>query len=275
MNDTQKNDIISAEDLEKALDASMNNEPKNEPTSDDNAATAQVEKTGEEVVASTPQEPAKFEVNDALLERAIKAGLTASAAKSFSSAESAEEILKALESKAAPTGTTEVKGDDSPSDDLLKEIEAHADDYDPELVKALRGFSAQNKELLKKVGELTSAKATEQAQSFFDKQVGELGEGVAKHLDAASKSKLMAKYEALKSAYGDTPEAQTEAFKDAAKLAIGDILAKAETESKTAKVDARKNLRLAQPGGITGKPSKAVSADDEVASLIAQKYNLK
>ena len=233
-------------------------------------------KTGEEEPTPNPEEaPKPFVADDALTERAIRAGLSLKDVKAFASAEFAESILSRLEakSKSEEAKVEEPEGDDSPTkafDDMLAKMKEDGE-YNEDFIKMFEGMSNLLKAQAKELASLRSDGKSAAAKSFFDTQVSSLGEGVAKHLDAASKSKLEAKFKVLKSAYESAKVKMTdeEVFKEAAKLAIGDILEKAAAEGKTAKVQERRNLTIARPGGEQGHNGKtaAQSLDDIVAAV--------
>lgn len=242
-----------------------------------------------EVVEDTPtkEEPkkpedkkpaAKFVPDDALIERAIKAGLSMKEAKEFSSAEFADAMLSRLEAASKPKEVKEVKkseGDDSPTkefDEMLAKMESD-EEYNEDFIKMFKGMSSLLKSQAEEIKTLKSSGKTASEKSFLDTQISALGENVAKHLDAASKSKLEAKFKVLKKVYSEeNPKmADEEIFKEAAKLAIGDILDKVNAESKAAKAAERKTLTLARPGGEQGlKTAKAKSIDDIVAEIAAE-----
>ena len=221
-----------------------------------------------------------FAADDALIERAVKAGLLIEDAKSFKSAEQADRILSKLEAASAtPPKNEEANGKQKSEDagfpvedfeDAIKTMEEDGD-YDPEILKMFKGMSAVLKQQSETIASLKKAGATAEATSFFDQQVNSLGEGVAKHLDAASRSKLESKFRMLERAYeGDKSMTREGIFKEAATLAIGDLLAKADAESKAAKLNERRNLALARPGGERGNNGKMeqLSTEEAVAATI-------
>lgn len=221
-----------------------------------------------------------FAADDELIERAVKAGLSIEDAKAFKSAEQADRILSKLEAASAtPPRKEEANGKQESEDagfpvkdfeDAIKNMEEDGD-YDPGILKMFKGMSAVLKQQSETIASLKKAGATAEATSFFDQQVNSLGEGVAKHLDAASRSKLESKFRMLERAYeGDKSMTREGIFKEAATLAIGDLLAKADAESKAAKLNERRNLALARPGGERGNNGKMeqLSTEEAVAATI-------
>lgn len=226
--------------------------------------------------AETAPEPKaeKFKADNELTERAIRAGLTLEDVKSFSSKEQADRMLALLEAKSEvkpkdeeANGEANGDGEGFPAikefEETLKAMEDDGD-YAPEFLKMFKGMTAMLKQQLETIASLKKAGATAEAASFFDEQVNGLGADVAKHLDAASRSKLEAKFKMLERAYADDSSMKREdIFREAATLAIGDILAKAESEGKAAKLKERRNLALARPGGEQGNNGKPVQLTTE------------
>ena len=258
------------EEVETAV-ATTEEEPKNDPTP-----------KGEEPEAATTP----FVPDDALTERAIRAGLSMKDVKGFSSAEFAESILSRLEAASKPNGEKEEPtGEESPAvkfDAVLEKMKEDVDEdgnpnYDPKFIEMFEGMAALLKSQREEIASLKKAGSSASERTFFEQQLGTLGEGVAKHLDAASKSKLEAKFRTLTKAYESAkvdmkPE---DVFQEAAKLAIGDILGKTDAERKAAEAEKRRKMAIARPGGEQGqrKGGKAQSIDELVAEIAAELNN--
>ena len=149
--------------------------------------------------------------------------------------------------------------------------------YDPKFIEMFEGMAALLKSQREEIASLKKAGSSASERTFFEQQLGTLGEGVAKHLDAASKSKLEAKFRTLTKAYESAkvdmkPE---DVFQEAAKLAIGDILGKTDAERKAAEAEKRRKMAIARPGGEQGqrKGGKAQSIDELVAEIAAELNN--
>lgn len=261
-------------DMEEAIEkVSAELEQKKEPI--ETVEETPVEKTQKE--PKDEESPSAFVPDDALIERAIKAGLSMKDAKGFTSAEFAEAILSRLEEASKPKEAKEEKkteDDDSPIkdfDEMLAKMESDGE-YNEDFVKMFKGMTSLLKKQNEEIKSLRAGNKSASEQSFFEKQISTLGDGVVKHLDAAHKSKLESKFKVLKKAYSDDPKmTDEEIFKDAAKLAIGDILEKAAAEGKTAKAEERRKLTIARPGGEQGlKGGKAKSIDEIVAEVAAE-----
>ena len=217
--------------------------------------------------ATPPADTEAFVADDALIKRGVLAGLDVADVKAFKSAEQAERILAALEAKAQPT--TESKTASKPADDgfpadeidnAVKEItEAKDEDgnpeYDPKIVKLVTAMGSLLKAQGEQINALKKAGSSAEAQTSFDKAFGGLDKEVKSHVDAATKSKLKAKFDFLKSAHESAKDKATDAevFEEASKIVLGDLIAKAGAESRTAAAVQRSQMALARPGGESGQ----------------------
>ena len=225
-------DIISAE-VAKAV----NELPIEVTDGADKAPEETAQKPPKETKPPKPEktdEDKPFEVGDAEIERAVKAGMTIADARSFKDKGAFERICSILEAKGATQppdgGEKEISKDSGKKDD---EDEAGSpfdfdvpeltedEEYDPKVVK-LSAVVRQMGDALKKLGKENSS---------------------------------------LRERIGKSEEAEREAAKEA---------------EKAKKLEDRKNLRIAQPGGVRGQ-RKEKSEDDilaEVASDISSKFNI-
>jgi hypothetical protein len=267
-------DNVSSRDKIKAEIAEildMEDEVK-EPT------TETVEEPKAEVVEETTAEettPSEetFTPDDALVERAIRAGLTLADAKAFTTKESAERVLAVLEEK---TTSTKGKKDDDSAEDPAGELslpeidEAALDDLDPSIAELIKSQNAALKALSAEVSTLKKAGTTAEAKGFFETQYGALDEKVRSHVDAVKKTQLKQKFDLLEKGYkaaGEKVDRET-IFKEAVSITLPDVMAKAAAEAKSAKVASRKGLVIAPPGGSSGKTTKVVGGG-EYADIIA------
>jgi hypothetical protein len=236
------------------------------------------ETSQEEVVEETaPEETTSSEEafipDDALVERAVRAGLTLADAKAFTTKEAAERVLAVLEEKS--TSTKGKKDDDSaeePAGELsLPEIdEAALDDLDPSIAELIKSQNAALKALSAEVSTLKKAGITAEAKGFFETQYGALDEKVRSHVDAVKKTQLKQKFDLLEKGYkaaGEKVDRET-IFKEAVSITLSDAMTKAAAEAKSAKVASRKGLVIAPPGGSSGKTTKVVGGG-EYADIIA------
>jgi hypothetical protein len=233
--------------------------------------------TEEAVEETKPEESVSseeaFTPDDALIERAIRAGLTLADAKAFTTKEAAERVLAVLEEKT--TSTKGKKDDDSaeePAGEMsLPEIdEAALDDLDPSIAELIKSQNAALKALSAEVSTLKKAGTTAEAKGFFETQYGALDEKVRSHVDAVKKTQLKQKFDLLEKGYkaaGEKVDRET-IFKEAVSITLSDAMAKAAAEAKSAKVASRKGLVIAPPGGSSGKTTKVVGGG-EYADIIA------
>lgn len=210
----------------------------------------------------------------ALFDRAIRAGISSRDVLAMRDRATVERMVEMAE-KANGISTEEKKtenGDDedgagAPADDLESVLGQMEEDggYDANLVKMLKGLVAENKKL-------RSARETADGQSFLDRQIGALDEGVRSHVDAARKSKLKAKFDLLEAGYKaqNAKVSREEVFREAASLALGDLIGRAEGERKASQLERRKALALARPGGESGqRGGQSAAEDDPFADFVA------
>lgn len=264
MSEEVKNDNILAE-MEKTIDSmSEENQEENQETAEVAAAEA-----GKEAEASSSE---AFTVDDALIERGVKAGLSIATVKGFTSAEMADQILTALESKSdpnpKPNGQEASDGEDTPAIDLSEFTEENG--YEASLVKILGSMKSVIEEQGKTIKALKSAGASADADSFFTAQFDGLESGVKSHVDAAKKSQLKAKFDFLEKAYkaSGAKISREDIFKEAKTLVLGDLVQRVAAENKEAQLKKRAGLRLAPAGGSSA--IKKVSQEDKEAEILQE-----
>ena len=99
-----------------------------------------------------------------------------------------------------------------------------------------------------------------------------LDEGVRSHIDAAHKSKLKAKFDLLEAGYKaqNANVSREEVFREAASLALGDLIGRADEERKATQLERRKAVALARPGGESGqRGGQSAAEDDPFADFVA------
>ena len=240
-------------------------EPENKTAEETVDAPGNVELADGDAPANEAYSP-----DDAMIERAVRAGLTLEDAKGFSSQESAERILSAIEAKSTTPGK-ESAGAEEPADDVeIPELSDEAlDDLDPSVADFIKGQTAVLKALKAEVSTLKKAGISAEAKGFFETQYGSLDEKVRGHVDAVAKAKLKQKFEMLEAGYKATgvKVERADVFKEAVSIALGDAVTRAASETKAAKIAARKGLVIAPAGGSSGH--KAPVGDGEYADIIA------
>lgn len=265
---TSSRDKIKAE-IAEILD--MEDEVK-EPAAE--AADTSIEEVVEETTTEeTSSSQETFTPDDALVERAIRAGLTLADTKAFTTKEAAERVLAVLEEKS--TSTKGAKGNNSTEDSTrelsLPELdESVLDDIDPSIAEFIKSQNAALKALSAEVSTLKKAGTSAEAKGFFETQYGALDEKVRSHVDAVKKTQLKQKFDLLEKGYkaaGEKVDRET-IFKEAVSITLSDAMTKAAAEAKSAKVASRKGLVIAPPGGSSGKTPKVVGGG-EYADIIA------
>jgi hypothetical protein len=258
--DKMRAEIAKILDGEKPVE-----EPENKTAEETVDAPGNVELSSGDAPANEAYSP-----DDAMIERAVRAGLTLEDAKGFSSQESAERILSAIEAKSTTPGK-ESAGAEEPADDVeIPELSDEAlDDLDPSVANFIKGQTAVLKALKAEVSTLKKAGISAEAKGFFETQYGSLDEKVRGHVDAVAKAKLKQKFEMLEAGYKATgvKVERADVFKEAVSIALGDAVTRAASETKAAKVAARKGLVIAPAGGSSGH--KAPVGDGEYADIIA------
>jgi len=224
-----------------------------------------------------------FEVGDAEIERAVRAGLTVADARSFKDKEAFERVCSALEKRSSEKPKEEAKpgdgdGDGEPADDDIPTL-PEDEDYDEKLVKVVNSLGNMVRDLRKENRELRKAGETANAQTFFDRQYEGLDEAVRTKAGADGRAKVQAKFKMLEAGYKATNAevSREDIFKEAAQLAIGDLLGENAAAQRAARIESRKSLKLAQPGGESKPGDSAKSGEEaerDVARLVAEKFGI-
>lgn len=269
-------------DIDAAIDASaagdQGEETANKPDDPETPAqSGEAETKGAEAEGGDGggEDSEPFAPDDALVERAVKAGLSLADARAFTSKDSMERILTALEATAPKTGeSNDAGGDDDFSaadDDPFADVDL--DEIDENIVKAMKAMSAQNAAMRKEIETLKMAGESAKAQDRFSQLVGTLDESVQKGMDAATRSHLKKQFDILSAGYKatNTEKKDADIFAEAAKLAIGDRMTESAERKKAEALAKRKNLALAKPGGEgAARRLSTISGDGgEYADIIA------
>ncbi len=282
MSEEAVNDTIQAEIGEaiKSMEAAEAIEPQVEP------GTTPEPTTEEQPKEDTPAASEAFVADDALIKRGVLAGLDVEDVKAFKSAEQAERILAKLEAAAEPKTETKANPEDDgagfPAEDFEKAVKEITDakdedgnpEYDPKIVKLLSAMSGLLKNQGEQIAALKKAGTTAEAQTSFDREFGGLDKEVRSHVDAATRSKLKAKFDFLKAAHESAKDKATdgEVFEEASKIVLGDLISKAGTEARAAAAAKRGSLALARPGGESGQngTQKPMTEEDIASALFEQ-----
>ena len=246
------------------------------PTAADDGAT-----NGEEGKETSPDTSSA--IDDALVERAVKAGLSIADARSFTSGEVLSRIVDSLEGKAKPDAQNKDGGDDPSTpnarqDDSALPPELSEDDgYDPGLVAAFNGMRNMLQKQNEIIASFSNERAAKERDSYFDSLVDTLDEPVRKGMDNSSRKRLRDQFDVLVSGYASLGMEKNiaDVFKEAAKIALGEDIAKAAADRKAKALEGRRNLAIARPGGEGGaRAAKGGEGGDdaELIALLNQKF---
>lgn len=213
-------------------------------------------------------------VTDTHVERAVKAGMAIADAKSFRDAKALERVCAALEKKVE--GAPAAKVDDPPPVKTEEaDLFAAIPDLDPELYdeKVVAGFKAM-KDLIRGqhavISELTKAGGKAKAETWFEGQISALGDAVA--AGGPEAAELQDKFDILTAGYkaaGKTVEPEA-IFKEAVRVVLGDVDAKASSDAKAASLGKRAGQHLSRPSGNRNVAGGDVLSD--VAELVDKKF---
>lgn len=222
-----------------------------------------------------------FTPDDAMIERAVRAGISISDAKAIPSKEMFERLCASLESKAAPVPKTDEgkgaeEGADDPADDDIPQLPTD-EDYDDKLVDAFNKMGTMLKEARKEIASLRKAGTSAQAADWFEGQFSGLDESLRRSVDDEAKARLKEKFNILESGYKSAKVKydRSDVFKEAVEIALGQLAAKVRTDGRSAALQKRSSLHLAPPGGEPGSRKVGKTEDDalrEVAALVSDKF---
>jgi len=223
-------------------------------------------------------------VPDALIERAVKAGMSISDAKSFQKADALERFCAMLEKRDG--GDADKKKDEGKeADDPLAAIpDLDPEKYDEAVVAGFKGM----KDIIRKQQEVINGlhgDGKSRDAAWFDSKVAALGEAFVEAVGNGDRSKLdpngpqakklaelESKVKVLSAGYkADGKDVSRETvFNEAVAIVLGDVQAKAEAALKSGELEKRKRQHIARPSGAGMKPTTNVY--DDVAAKLDQKY---
>ena len=201
-NETTTTEIADT-DLHKQIETALNEQDGQEETPDNPAQDNPPDNADEggksegAASAAEPEEPAKSAIDDALMERAVKAGISLADARSFASPEALERICTALEAKGATTGADDPAGDDKGGEPAERSASADIpelseDEYDADLVKVFNGLRSlviQQGETIKALTEAGKAAADEAAKKSAEAEEAAKAKAEAEKAAALEKRK--------------------------------------------------------------------------------------
>lgn len=252
--------------------------------------TEVVDKGGE----ATPPEVVPEEVTDSHVERAVKAGMSISDAKSFKDAKALERICGIMEKNSKPP---EKPAEVVPEVDALSEldkmiaeipVDLDPEVYDEEMIKSNKATKAIMIAQQKLLRELVKTKSDSGASTWFDQQVTALGkdyveaigEGATSGLDpkspqAVKRDALLSKVKVLEAGYkaAGIEIGKSEVFREATSLVLGDVVVKAAEKARKAELEQRSSQHISRPSGSRAVPK--ATPEEETAAAIDKKFMQK
>lgn len=230
-------------------------------------------------------------ITDALVERAVKAGMSISDAKTFQTADALDRMCSMLEKREAGDGKgagADGKGKDEKVEEEVDPLAA-IPDLDPEKYdeNVVAGFKAMKDIIRKQHEAITGMRGEGKSRdvSWFDGQVAALGEGFVEAVGTGDRSKLDPngpqaktlaalndKFTVLSEGYKAAGKdmSRDSVFKEAVSIVLGDVQAKAEATVKAGELAKRSRLHIARPSG--GSQKAATDAFSDVASDLDRKF---
>lgn len=277
-----KNMLNSEEEIEKAIDNLMASE-KEMKESDNNQESKVEDKKVDVDVEEQQDDVAEVDAKDveasdkeadvvdsALIERAVRAGLSMQAASTMD-ANSLEETLSLLEPKQGSKPDTVIDGGSDPKDDEynIPALEGEEDEWDPNFFKSYNALRDVTVRLAKEVKSLkTSGGQTPGDPEWLDAKIGSLDNAYKKAASVPeTKNAIAAKYRVLNAGYKQEKIniSVDDVFNEAVKAVVGDIV-------KTKALSDRKNLAL-QRSGSTSNPKPKNSDSESIEQTIARELD--
>ena len=286
---------VEADRAARAADPTKDPAPKTDvPPGEvppDDAAAAEAGRRGEKGKGEVPPDGSSAAPDDALVERAVLAGMGLPAAKSFKDAAALERVVGILEKKAKGEAkpTDDGKPADVPkgeeADDPLKDIpDLDPVTYDEAVVKVVKGMKDIIRQQHSVISEFRGSMKDRDA-TWFNGQVASLGEAYVEAVGNGDRAKLApdspqaqrlaaleGKFNDLLSLYkaaGRSVDRGT-VFKEAVSIMLADVSAKAEVDRKTKELAARARSHIRRPSGSGVQPSSDALA--ETAADLDRKY---
>ena len=253
---------------------------KKEDGSKDDLPDGDEELSDEEKEAAKKKADEDSSITDEQLERAIKVNMSIADARTFPNAKALDSALTILEAHTKKEGDSDDdagKGDVETVDDLLAKIpDLDPGTYDEGIVSAVNalknlvGSQAKTIEGLKNDG---AAKAG----NWFSDRVADLSESYTEALKAepAKREALKGKFDVLSAGYkaSGSEVGQSEVFKEALSIVMGDVAAKDAEAVTQAKLASRKKQHVAKPSSSKVLPK--ADAEEQTAKDIDEKFSSK
>lgn len=274
-----------------------------EKVSEQAGTEAEVEEVGDlpEATPVTPSAetptPTQGKVSDSAIERAVRAGLTFSDARSFTSEEALNRVSASIENARKPVERHETEQEEVSEDDPFADLpKLDPEKYEEDVVKMYDGLTAVMRKQHETIKELRSTQnqalqSSRQAvqndtEKWFDSQIESLGEdfhdilgkGSYKTLDQsgtqyAKRDSIANQCAILLAGYrasGQAVPPRDEVFSAAARLVLGSDFEKAHEKRIAADLAKRSTQHISRAGSKSGKVKGDPLAD--VAAMLDERY---
>jgi len=212
-------------------------------------------------------------VDTALVERAVRAGLSLEDAQKVSDSDALTRIVEQLESKAAPKGDEDEPPKDEPKDDqtsyldMIPELDV-ADGYPPEIVEAFKGIKGAMGELMAENERLKSGGSE---GTWADAQYAALDKGFeatfgkGKTAEITDKKQIAAREKVERHAKFFVDEdglSQEDAFKKAIEVGFGDVAKQIKGSAVKDAASRRSRKAVNRPRNTDGRFASDRDYDD-------------
>lgn len=236
----------------------------------------------DEVLADDGASGAEGAVSDELLERAVRAGLSISDARSVASSLALEKICGQLEASSSESagsggGGAAAAVADTTSEDLLTSIpDLDPEEYTEEMVDGWKAMKEHIRRQDERINDLQATTSGNEVQAWFDIKVSELSEDLGSALKEAPEKRaaLRNRFDALAVGY-DAGEMEIEPdtiFNEAVTLTLGDVAAKAAETKRAQKLQKREAQTISRPGGVKRINDQTGNAVEDVAAEIQVEF---
>ena len=288
---TMEEQVASAVDsfVESRAEAKAGGDPEPDPEPEKGEGDKPEPEKGEEgkeEPEAKAEEPE--EIDESLLERAVRAGLSMKEARGFDNPELLASVIGKLESKADTNPGGSPGGEEKPKDEEGIDIpDLDPNEWDEKLVNAFKALKAVATRQADEIRKLRSAGESARQASWIDEQMQGLddahrqalgvGEANPTSEQTAAKSEVLAKFKLLEAGYAATggKAGRSDIFREAVNMVVGKAPAKIDRKSALEK---RNALSIARPSHERAavKKGDGDSIDemkDSVAAIIAKQFN--
>lgn len=259
-------------------DQDSGGEPSTDKEEDEALGVESAQGESDDKAAATPP-PAKVEIPDELMERAVRLGIPLSEVKKYPDEALLSAMCDRLDTSVAAESSGQASAGDSSSGSEVEDLLASVPNLDPEefgeevvgafdaLKGALKQLVAASKETAARHDEEIRGLRGERSSDWLNSRVAAMGLG---EVNPSKMVDLRAKFGVLEAGYKSAgQEVGREAvFEEAAKLVLGSDIAAARDSETAAKLEKRSKQQISRPSGRKAKPKG--NAFEEVAAEIEQ-----